>query len=280
MNCEAYIGYYRDNEISLYPKNLDLDAESGIVSMLYDGSNVGSNSFLAIKRDGEIVYYIFSVPLDNKPDDRIFAMIALNNVLITNIQGLNTFMKENLRSLSDILRIAIYDKNRRIYLHPEVRDNIRGLQKAQYNLKGNFNERFYEDGVQLASIDYGNKQETDVYTLLPDGRIRYNNTESTDTTNRGKVSIQHSVEAGNTVIIRNMDEDTARNTELEKILGTQEEKEKLSAPANNSTRQEVNTASNIKPTKATYSKDSVFDGFIAFLTTVILGLIGLALYFN
>lgn len=206
MNCEAYIAYYWNGQINLYPNNIEPSLLTDIFTNLPSGAGYDTGDWLAIKRKDDMVYYAFIVTLAGELQDRLCLMVGLNNILITDILALNTFMRHTLRDLAQRYRIARYDISLGAYTCHEVDGGVAKLSEAQEILRDRFNERFDSCGSQPGPRDYTSQPGVDVYTMLPDGRTRHASASS----GQRASSLPHSVEAGNTVLIQSRHEEASR----------------------------------------------------------------------
>ena len=193
MNCEAYIAYYQAGEVQLYPNNIDTDFLSGIFASLPDEVE-GHADFLAIQRRGDMVYYAFIAPLVGAGKDKVSLMVGLNNLLITDILALDSFMRHTMRGLADKYRMARYEESLRGYLSPDTdaENFAANIPAAQATLRDRFNERFNGCGTQPGPIDYAHSPQTDLRTLLPDGSLEPSSS----------LSLTRSIESGNTLLVQ------------------------------------------------------------------------------
>ena len=205
MNCEAYIAYYWNGQINLYPNNIEPSLLTDIFKDLPSGESYDTSDWLAIKRKDEMVYYAFIVTLAGEPQDRLCLMIGLNNLLITDILALDSFMRHTLRDLAQRCRIARYDTGRGVYTRLGADGSVAKLPEAQAILRDRFNERFDGCGTRPGAHDYAASPGIDMYAMLPDGRTRY----VTSPSSRQPLSLARSIEAGNTIMIQSRREETA-----------------------------------------------------------------------
>lgn len=193
MNCEAYIAYYQAGEVQLYPNNIDTDFLSGIFASMPD--EVGGHAdFLAIQRRGDMVYYAFIAPLVGAGKDKVGLMVGLNNILITDILALDTFMRHTMRGLADKYRMARYEESLGGYLSPDTdaENFAANILAAQATLRDRFNERFNGCGTQPGPTDYSHSPQTDLRTLHPDGSLEPSSA----------LSLTRSIESGNTLLVQ------------------------------------------------------------------------------
>lgn len=194
MNCETYIAFYREGNLDLYPNNIDASFLSGIFASLPD--EVGRHAdFLAIRRKGDMVYYAFIAPLAGAGQDKVGIMVGLNNLLITDIVALGTFMRHTMRSLADKYRdMARYDESLGVYLSPDTDADspAADIPAAYATLRDRFNESFNGCGTQPGPTDYAHSPQTDLRTLLPDGSLQASS----------PLSPAQSVESGNTLLVQ------------------------------------------------------------------------------
>ncbi len=194
MNCEAYIAYYQAGEVQLYPNNIDTAFLSGIFASLPD--EVGGHAdFLAIQRRGDMVYYAFIAPLVGAGKDKVSIMVGLNNILITDILALTTFMKHTLSILAEEYHIARYYQELGGYLSPAT--DAEDIATAKAMLRDSFNKRFNDWGTPLGPTDYSQSPQTDLRTLRPDGSLSHST-----------LSLTQSIEGGNTLLIQLPKSDT------------------------------------------------------------------------
>lgn len=193
MNCEAYIAYYQAGEVQLYPNNIDTEFLSDIFASLPD--EVGGHAdFLAIQRRGDMVYYAFIAPLVGAGKDKVCLMIGLNNILITDILALETFMRHSMRGLANKYRMARYEESLGGYLSPDTdaENFAANIPAAQATLRDRFNERFNGCGTQPGPIDYAHSPQTDLRILLPDSSLQPSSSRS----------LTRSIESGNTLLVQ------------------------------------------------------------------------------
>lgn len=281
MNCEAYIAYYWNGQINLYPNNIDTEIFADMFTTLPEEENEPPYDLLAIKRKGEMVYYAFSVPLDGSPKDKVCLTVALNNILLTDIPTLNSFMRNCLRELADNHRIARYEENRGGYAYINDSNDIPTLSVAQELLRTHFNERFDGYGTRPGAMDYANNPGIDVFTLLQNGRLRHRLSVSTRTGN--SLQLRQSIEAGNTVLIQSRDESALRIAEL--ISQLKEEKQEHNYNQEDWDRQESAPMEPAPPVQAPKpipnpDGDSFSSALVAFCVTVLCGMVSLYLYFH
>lgn len=199
MNCEAYIIFYRAGNVELYPNNIDTAFLSDIFAARPQGDLEDENpDFLAIKRKGDMVYYVYFAPLDGKSGDMVGIMVGLNNVLIDDIFVLSAFMACKLLDALHSNQIARYDSYGQCY---HTLDSSKypveflSLEACKL-LRIEFNLRFHDCHATLGPMDYTRQPYTDLMHLDCTGLISHRQCASHEA-----LPISRSIEAGNTVIV-------------------------------------------------------------------------------
>lgn len=213
MNCEANIVICKQDDIIIYPKNIDKFVLRCFVNALPDDKEC---DYLCIKRINSMVHYAYFVNIADTECDKIGIMISLNLVVIDDILALNIFMRQVFRDIADKHYIAFFDDKTARYRSTLQQPSTDDFTGARTSLTDRFNKRFGELGSHLGPDNYSGRPENDIYTIQPDGTIV--SYPSNGYISQKTASTIHSkIESGNTLIFLSKDNSALRIASYFKI---------------------------------------------------------------
>lgn len=191
MNCEAYIVRSGRHGTRLFPANVEENRIHDICACACEDDT------LLIRRHKEMVYYMYLRKLSDSQDTFAGIGVALNSLVIDDVERLHKFFRQEMRKIADGYGLATYDNSTGTY---HESDKEAREEEARDRLMTTFNSRFQRTGQTPGALDYSARGERDSLKVCPDGEtIRF----SAALPPLREYPVRRSIEAGNTLIVTN-----------------------------------------------------------------------------